>query len=73
MIWTRLKSPFVALEVWGMRLPSGTTLVVSFDSEFPEMKWRASYKHPNDPTEHYLDAFSTKEIAMKRILEASGG
>lgn len=67
--WTPLRSPFPGLETWGMRHPNGTTLVVSFDHEYPEMGWRASYRRPYDPQTHYLDRFDDMDTAMHRVFE----
>ena len=68
--WKRMHGgPFPALETWGLRLLDGTSLVVSFDHEYPDMGWRASYRRPYDPTTHYLDRFDDMATAMTRVFE----
>ena len=69
--WQSLPSPFEGLETWGLRLPNGTSLVVTFDHEYPDMGWRASYRRPYDPTTHYLDRFDSMLVAMGRVIEVA--
>ena len=66
--WIAIEA-FHGFESWGLQLANGTFCLVSFDREYPEMGWRASYRKPADPTTHYLDRFNDKTTAMTRVIE----